>query len=87
MLRRFFELFVSNRATENPHESHSRDIHVDLYVTQKQIDASEVVPLDVSDLGIVEVKIPRETEAGYIIRLSGALPNKGSVLAHNHVAS
>lgn len=87
MLRRFLNLLTSNRATENPHRPHALDIHLDLYVSQRQIDASEVVSLDVPELGIVQIQLPREAEAGFIIRLPGALPNEGSVLAHIHLVS
>ena len=55
IVRRFFDLFVSNRETDNRHESHPPDMHLDLYVTQKQIDSNAVVPLDVPGLGIVEI--------------------------------
>ena len=72
----------SGIAPGNPYVAPYPDLHVDLNVTQQQIDAVEVVDLDVPDVGIVEIKLPQLAQDGFMLRLSEILPDKGTVIAH-----
>ena len=85
MLRRFFCLFAPSKGTENPYQSPSPDLDLDLRITQEQIDAAQVVQLDVPEFGCVEIQLVPQIEDGFVIRLPELLPNKGVVVAHIHV--
>ena len=87
MLRRWLRRFASRGEAANPCRSPSPDLHLDLRITQEQIDAAEVVQLDVPEFGPVEVKLVPQIEDGFMLRLPEVLPNRGSVVAHIHVVS
>lgn len=88
MFRRLLNFFSSwadgpsGSAPGNPYVAPSHDLHLDLNVTQQQIDAGDIVGLDVPDVGMVEIRIPQLVQDGFMIRLPEVLPNKGSVIAH-----
>ena len=87
MLRRLRKFFAAREEAGNPYRSPSPDLHVDLRVTQKQIDAAEQVQLEVPGFGGVEIQLVPQIEDGFMIRLPEILPNRGSVVAHIHVVS
>ena len=49
----------SGSAPGNPYIPPSPDLHLDLNVTQQQVDAAEIVVLDVPDVGKVEIRLPQ----------------------------
>ena len=76
---------TSASANGNPYVASFQDLHFDLNVTQQQIDAGEIVVLDVPNVGEVELRLPQIAKDGYMIRLPEILPNKGSVIAHINI--
>ncbi len=89
MLRWLFDLFTPRKGKLNPYQTFSAyqefDVHLDLHVTRQQIVSAKSVPLDVPEVGRVEIRLVPQIEDGFMMRLPELLPNKGSVIAHVHV--
>ncbi len=93
MIRKLMSFFTGNSAaacpeTESPYAPPSEtNFHVDLYITQEQIDNGALVKVDVPGVATIDVPLPTIAQDGFTIRILD-VPSKGRITdAHLHVVS
>jgi hypothetical protein len=89
MFRWLLKLFALSQERPNPYASPAplsvNERHVDLYVTQAELDNGEMVVLDVPEAGRLKLRLAPFMKEGYSLRMRGALPDGGNVIARVHV--
>lgn len=88
MLRRLKSLFSFTPAAVNSYAAPNSGVHhVDLCITQAQIDNEEIVALDIPGVASIAVPISSLSKNGYMIQLTGATPDGWAVVAHIRIVS
>jgi len=62
-----------------------RELHVDIHLTQSQIDNQETAEIHVPGLGDLSIAIPSVVKDGYMLRLTGIDADGSTLIAHIHV--
>jgi len=63
----------------------TEDVHIDLHLTQQQIDHQEAVDIHVPGLGELKIAIPSIAKDGYMLRLTDIDADGSTLIVHIHV--
>ena len=80
-----FAFFIAVYDRYSGKRIHTEDVHVDLYLTQKQIDNQETVDIHVPGSDAVNIVLPPIVKDGYTLRMQDVGGNGYTLLVHIHV--